>query len=237
MSLFLFLLVGLTSGSFDNIPDDIAGAASADLDWDLSLEGHYRDMEMADDGEIVVSDTGLPYTYVQPKGVFRTIPNRCARGYRIKALAPYVSVLKGILHDGVVPRMTQMLQSQGVLSGHPLYDSLRDMLRRLRRKLEISERAMNAMLELNRRNSEITIADYMDHFKTTILQFEPQKRHQCDLMVWFYFVINPAAGKPFRELEVEMITTDAGVTAVRPTGSALKNLIEFELSRVIQGDE
>jgi hypothetical protein len=220
MSLFLFLLVGLTSGSFDNIPDDIAGAASADLDWDLSLEGHYRDMEMADDGEIVVSDTGLPYTYVQPKGVFRTIPNRCARGYRIKALAPYVSVLKGILHDGVVPRMTQMLQSQGVLSGHPLYDSLRDMLRRLRR-----------------RNSEITIADYMDHFKTTILQFEPQKRHQCDLMVWFYFVINPAAGKPFRELEVEMITTDAGVTAVRPTGSALKNLIEFELSRVIQGDE
>jgi hypothetical protein len=51
-------------------------------------------------------------------------------------------------------------------------------------------------------------------------------------MVWFRFVINDAPGNRVEDLEVEEFMSTGGYLLYRPVGSALKRIMEFELTRI-----
>lgn len=172
---------------------------------------------------------------LDPNGVLTSIPLECLRPLRMLSSSTFTAVLQGYKKSGRVLSSQDSLDSQGVYFRDPRYKSLHGALWRFVHGLALSEEALRILLELNQRGQPLSPKVFKIIYKSRIAPADPQRTPRCGMLLWYAHVINPMVGRPFRDAEVEKRESPDGIIAYRARGTALKALIDIELSRVAEG--
>jgi hypothetical protein len=226
MRIFLSAVVCFASASVEEEVID-------PTEWDLVLEVLDDDVDDPDNSPpSIISDDLL----LDPRGVITSLPQECVRPVRMLSNSVYKAILQEYKESGRVTSVHESINSQRVSYRNRLYKSLHNAVRHFLSGLSVSEPALQVLLELNRSGIKITRKIFHSVYQSQIVPTDPHHSSRCDLHLWYAYVINPVVGRPFKDAQVEATTSREGFMTYRPTGSALEALIDFELSRVAEGD-
>jgi hypothetical protein len=121
-----------------------------------------------------------------------------------------------------------MRRELGLDFSDPSYAPVYSGLSRIRKNFFVTLAELERMLWLNRRNINLTPAAFTNEFSNT------RSHSICALQRWYYYVINPMAGKTVADLNLrEHIDAARGAISFSPSMAALKTMIESELSRIV----
>lgn len=225
--LILFVSASQPVDWWERIPDFIDDPAN--IPWDVMGEefGVTHDDGYGNEG---LFDHAWD-EYTPRNGILSRLPDMCKREMTILSGAELSIVLREILRTGVVPTLPEMVRVGGVRrTTDPRYKSLHNAVRMLNRRLGVSLPALQAMLTLRNSPDFVTESEFTEYHRSYIEPIDPRGSSKCDLLIWYYFVIN--SGTRIRDLEVTESMSRDGYTFFQPVGSTLRRLVEFELGRI-----
>jgi hypothetical protein len=170
--------------------------------------------------------------FIHPHGVIASPPEMCLIPRPCSCadtyLAGLVAIKAGSSGDHI-PEFREIGPQLGLKSNEDQYSCVYASIRRLRKSLFIEDHTLRNFLQINQRNLFIS----SDAFIKMRKDQTGRSSKFCSDHIWFYHVINPAAGKTVGSMRLTRVTGSTGNPATYfPSAGVVREMIDLEIRRV-----